>query len=142
MAVRSKRFDYAVTVDPDGTMRAEGEAPLAPPPPWSPDHLLLAALARCSLGSLRHHAGRAGLAVEGGASVRGTAARREEDGRFAIVEADVAMDVRLDPAPEGEELRRLLERAERDCFVGASLRARPRYAWTVNGAPHEAAEAA
>ena len=27
----------------------------------------------------------------------------------------------------------LLEKAERDCFVGASLTARPRYTWLVNG---------
>lgn len=143
MAVRSKRFDYAVTLEADGTMRAEGAAPFAPPPGWSPDHLVLGALARCSLGSLRHHARRAGVAVDGGASVRGSATRREEDGRVAIVDAHIAIDVRLDPVPQGEELRGLLERAERDCFVGASLRAAPRYAWTVNGesldAPAQAA---
>ena len=29
----------------------------------------------------------------------------------------------------------LLVKAERDCFVGASLRAMPAYRWTVNGTP-------
>ena len=135
MAVRSKRFEYATAVDPDGTMTAEGAAPLSPAPDWTPDHLVLAALARCSLGSLQHHARGAGLTFEGGASARGTVAQRAEDGRFAIVEAAVAMDVRLDPAPADDALRLLLVKAERDCFVGASLRVPPRYSWTVNGTP-------
>jgi hypothetical protein len=30
-------------------------------------------------------------------------------------------------------VRELLARAERDCFVGASLTVKPRYSWTVNG---------
>jgi organic hydroperoxide reductase OsmC/OhrA len=139
MATRSKRFEYAASVDPDGTMRAEGAAAVSTPPGWTPDHLVLAALARCSLGSLRHHADRAGLAVEGGGTARGTVSRREVDGRFAMVEAEVAMDVRIEPPPAADDLRELLAKAERDCFVGASLRIRPRYSWTVNGAPVAAA---
>jgi hypothetical protein len=47
--------------------------------------------------------------------------------------------VRLDPAPSPEALRELLGKAERDCFVGASLRARPVYRWTVDGADVERA---
>ena len=34
-----------------------------------------------------------------------------------------------DPA----ELAALLAKAERDCFVGASLKPSPRYRWRVNG---------
>jgi hypothetical protein len=59
--------------------------------------------------------------------------RREGDERFAFVSVEVEMDVRLDPAPAPEALRDLIAKAERDCFVGASLTAAPRYDWTVNG---------
>jgi len=133
MAIRSKRFELTASIDGDGEMRAEGQAPLSTAEPWNSDHLVLAALARCSLSSLRFHAERAGLRMSGSGTAEGTVARRAEDGRYALVEVAVALDVRLEPAPDDAGVADLLARAERDCFVGASLRARPRYAWTVNG---------
>ena len=42
-------------------------------------------------------------------------------------------DVEVDPAPAGEELEALLTKAERDCFVSASLSTATRYSWRVNG---------
>jgi hypothetical protein len=45
----------------------------------------------------------------------------------------VKLDLELDPVPPGEELAALLAKAERDCFIGASLKPAPRYRWTVNG---------
>ena len=48
---------------PSGELRDENGTRLDVPPEWTPEHLLLAALGRCSLASLRHHADRAGLAV-------------------------------------------------------------------------------
>ncbi len=57
--------------------------------------------------------------------------RREEDGRYAFVEIGIHADVTLTPAPAN--VRELLAKAERDCFVGASLTVEPRYSWTVNG---------
>jgi organic hydroperoxide reductase OsmC/OhrA len=131
--MRTKRFEYAASMDAGGTMRAEGGAPFAPPEGWTPDHLLLAALVRCSLGSLRHHARSAGVALRGAGRARGVVARREEDERFALVTVAVDLEVELDPAPAPDALRDLLAKAERDCFVGASLTAAPAYAWTVNG---------
>ena len=133
MAMRSKRFEYTVSLDAAGTMRAEGDAPLSPPTGWTSDHLLLAALVRCSLSSLRYHARRAGLALEGSGSAHGVFTQRQGDGRFALVTVEVELEVDLDPAPDPDALRELLARAERDCFVGASLTAPPSYAWTVNG---------
>jgi hypothetical protein len=50
------------------------------------------------------------------------------------VELDVEIDLELEPAPPREELTALLAKAERDCFVGASLEPSPRYRWQVNGA--------
>ena len=44
---------------------------------------------------------------------------REDDGRFAFVEIEVRLDVELTPAPA--DLEALLAKAERDCFIGASL---------------------
>ena len=135
MAVRSKTFEYRASLGRGGVMLAEGADPVATPGGWTPDHLVLAALLRCSLGSLRHHVARAGIGMEGEGEAHGVVARREEDGRFAIVDVDVALDVRLDPLPSADDARELIRKAERDCFVAASLRARPRYRWTVNGVP-------
>ena len=56
--------------------------------------------------------------------------QRPEDGRYAFVEIDVELDLELDPVPPGDELAALLAKAERDCFVGASLKPSPRYRWT------------
>jgi hypothetical protein len=44
----------------------------------------------------------------------------------------VRLEVELDPAPPGDELETLLARAERDCFIGASLTVKPTYEWTVS----------
>ena len=40
------------------------------------------------------------------------------------------IEAELDPAPES--LDELLAKAERDCFVGASLTVKPRYEWVVD----------
>lgn len=137
MGIRSKRFDYRVAVDAEGTMRAEDGGPVRTPDGWTADHLVMAALVRCALGSLRHHADRAGLAMEGRGEAHGVVGRRGSDGRFALVEVAAALDVRLDPEPAPAQVAELLAAAERGCFVGASLTARPTYSWTVNGAARE-----
>jgi hypothetical protein len=45
------------------------------------------------------------------------------------VEIEARFDVHFEPAPADQGT--LLERAERDCFVGASMTAPPRYVWNV-----------
>jgi uncharacterized OsmC-like protein len=102
------------------------------PAEWTAEHLLLAALLRCSLTSLRYHAKRIGSTAAGGGSARGTITQRSTDGRYAFVEIDAELDVSVDPAPE--DVSELLLKAERDCFIGASLTAKPSYRWRVNGA--------
>lgn len=94
---------------------------------------MLAGLARCTLTSLDYHAHRAGLISTGSARAHGSVTKRDSDGRYAFVELDLQLEVELDPTPDGEAVRELVAKAERDCFVGASLTAKPRYAWTVNG---------
>lgn len=133
MAVTAKAFRYAIELDRSGRMWADGDGALEVDTAWSPDHLLLAALARCTLKSFRYHAGRAGLDTVGSAETSGRVTRREDDGRYAFVEIDCSLEVELDETPPEAELRELLARAERDCFVGASLTVAPRYRWRVNG---------
>lgn len=128
---RPKRFEYGVEVDSDDTMRADGTASVSLAAEWSPDHLLLAALVRCVLMSLEYHARRGGIATSGSGSARGLVTRREADGRYAFVEIDVDLQASLSPRPDAETLQELLAKAERDCFVGASLTVKPTYRWTV-----------
>jgi len=98
---------------------------------WTPEHLVLAALARCSLASLRHHAEREGVAATGVAAASGVVTKRDADGRYAFVELQCGLDVELEPDPT--DLPALLALAERDCFIGASLTAPVEYEWRVNG---------
>jgi organic hydroperoxide reductase OsmC/OhrA len=129
---RARVFTYAVTVDRDWAARSDkGGSALPREEAWSPEHLLLAGLARCLLTSLEFHAKRRDLTVEGTAAASGSITRRESDGRFAFVEIDAELDVTLDPEPD--DVRELLALAEHDCFVSASLTVTPSYSWTVNG---------
>jgi uncharacterized OsmC-like protein len=123
-----KVFEYAATYDGRGTAGAEGET-ITVPDAWSPEHLVLAGLLDCSLTSLRYHAKKEGIQVEATGEATSTVTRREEDGRFAFVDIEVRFDVRFDRPPA--DVDALLRRAERDCFIGASLTAGPRYVWNV-----------
>jgi uncharacterized OsmC-like protein len=99
---------------------------------FSAEDLVLAGLIACSLASLRHAAGRAGIEVGATSGVaRGTVTRREDDGRYAFVEIAVELSAALDPTPDEATRAELIERAERGCFVGASLTAKPAYSWTL-----------
>lgn len=125
-----KVFDYAVEVDRGGRMTVPGGAQLEPGEGWSPDHLLLAALVRCSIDSLTYHARRAGHEVSASGSAHATVTRRDTDGRYALAEADVRIEAQL--RPRAAESAELAAKAERDCFVGASLTIAPRYEWHVS----------
>jgi organic hydroperoxide reductase OsmC/OhrA len=134
MAVGSKELRYAVDLATGGELTDENGVALDVPSEWSPEHLLLAGLVRCSLKSLRFHAARKGVEVRSASGSSGTlVTRRETDDRYALVETDVELDVELEPAPEPDALAELLALAERDCFVGSSLTAKPTYRWIVNG---------
>jgi len=134
VAVRAKELRYAVELTAAGELREEHGVALGTPPEWSPEHLLLAALVRCSLQSLRYHARLKGLEMRPGAGrARTLVTKREADDRYAIVEADVELEVEIEPEPEPGALVELLALAERDCFIGSSLTAAPSYRWIVNG---------
>ena len=132
MATGAKTFSYAVSVDREGVARSdEGGSSLPEEDAWTPEHLLLAGLARCILTSLEYHARRDDIEVHGAADARGEVTQRHTDGRYAFVHVKVDADVTLAPRPHSA--RELVAKAERDCFIGASLTAKPRYHWTVNG---------
>jgi len=57
--------------------------------------------------------------------------KRESDGRYATSETDVELEVRFRQRPGEDELAELLAKAERDCFIGASLTTKPTYRWSV-----------
>ena len=134
MAVKAKELRYAVGLSTTGGLTEENGIALGTPPEWSPEHLLLAALIRCSLKSLRHHARRSDVEVRSASGGgRTLVTRRESDGRYAMVETDLDLVVELEPEPGSAALTGLLALAERDCFIGSSLTAEPTYRWTVNG---------
>jgi uncharacterized OsmC-like protein len=134
VAVRAKELQYAVDLSAAGELTEEHGVALASPPEWSPEHLLLAALVRCSLKSLRYHSKPRGVEVRSASgSGRTRVTRRETDGLYALVETEVDLAVELAPEPKPDGLTELLALAERDCFVGSSLTAKPSYRWVVNG---------
>ena len=128
--VTAKTFDYAVEVDGGGRMTIPGGGQFVPPEGWSADHLLLAALVRCSIDSFAYHARRAGHSVAATGSAHGTITRTDDDGRYRFVSIDVQLDAQL--SPRATDVAALIEKAERDCFVGASLTVKPHYTWHVS----------
>ena len=130
----TKELRYSVDLSASGALTEEHGIALDQPPQWSPEHLLLAALVRCSLKSLRYHAEIKGVAVGStSGSSRTLVTKRMADDRFALVETELELAVALEPEPAPEALAELLALAERDCFVGSSLTAKPSYRWIVNG---------
>jgi uncharacterized OsmC-like protein len=127
---KAKRFEHAVALLRDGRFSADGQT-VEVPENWTPEHSVLAGLLDCSLTSLRYHALRYGIAVDAEGSARGLVTKRDSDGRYAFVEIEVRFDVAFDPKPEEPEIAELLAKAERDCFVGASLTPAPSYTWDV-----------
>jgi organic hydroperoxide reductase OsmC/OhrA len=131
-ALKAKSFTYDVAVDEQGRIATDGTS-LEVGDEWTADHLLLAAVVRCSIASLAFHARRADLDAAASGTATGTVTKPEGEERYRFVDIEVTLDVRLDPLPDEEARAALLERAERDCFVGSSLKAKPRYTWRVAG---------
>jgi organic hydroperoxide reductase OsmC/OhrA len=126
--VKAKEFRYSIALDRAGRVTADGQAP---------EHLVLEGLARCTLESLRFHANRAGVDFVASTKAAALVTRPAPGERYAFVEIDVEIELELEPVPPEAALRELLELAERDCFVGASLRPHPNYHWRVNGQAYD-----
>jgi organic hydroperoxide reductase OsmC/OhrA len=135
VASRARRFHHTVKLDSRGRILAEDGPAVSLPVGWSPEHLLLAALVSCTLKSLRYYAKRVGVEVSASAETSSTVSLREEDGLYAVVELAVVCDVDLAPEPAPEVVEELLQKAERGCFIGNSLRVTPSWTWHVNGRP-------
>lgn len=130
MAVVAKTFEYAVELDGAGRMTIPGGGQFVPPEGWSADHLLLAALVRCSIDSFAYHARRAGHEVTASGSAHGQITKSGDDDRYRFVSIDVRIDAQL--TPRTNEVDDLIVKAQRDCFVGASLTVQPEYEWHVS----------
>ena len=130
MPTGAKVLEYAVELDRGGRLTIPGGGQFVPPEGWSPDHLLLAALVRCSIDSLAYHARRAGHAVAAAGSARGAITKSGADERYRFVEIDVRIAAEL--TPRASEPEPLTAKAERDCFVGASLAVAPTYQWLLS----------
>jgi organic hydroperoxide reductase OsmC/OhrA len=126
----AKVLEYAVDVDSAGRMTIPGGGQFVPPEGWSADHLLLAALVRCSIDSFAYHARRAGHDVAASGEARGKITKSGDDGRYRFVEIDVSINAQL--TPRMNAVGDLVAKAERDCFVGASLTLKPEYVWHVS----------
>jgi organic hydroperoxide reductase OsmC/OhrA len=129
---RPKRTEYETAVAAGGRGTVARGAPLDLDDAWTPEHVLLLALARCTLASLDYHARRTSVKVSASARAIGAVGPRE-DGSWGFVELECRLDASLEPPPAQDELASLLARAERGCFVGASLEPAPVYHWRVNG---------
>jgi organic hydroperoxide reductase OsmC/OhrA len=130
VASTAKVLEYAVDLDTAGRMTIPGGGQFVPPEGWSADHLLLAALVRCSIDSFAYHAHRAGHEVAASGEAQGKITKSGEDGRYRFVEIDVSINAQL--TPRMNEVGDLVAKAERDCFIGASLTLKPEYAWHVS----------
>jgi organic hydroperoxide reductase OsmC/OhrA len=133
VTVRPKLRRYEIAVDRDGSPTQEDGEALTWTGRWTPEHLVLAALARCTVIALDYHARRESLEVTATAAATGVVGPRD-DGSWGFLEIDCEIEAAVNPEPPPDRLPALAARAQRGCFVGQSLTAKPRYRWTINGA--------
>ncbi len=134
MAVKPRVLEFEVSVDRDQTSRsALGGSAVGREDEWWPEHLVLAALVRCTLSSMDYSARRAGLDAFGQGRAHGTVTKREADGLYAFVDIESRLEIELEPLPGPAGVRELIAKAEHGCFVSNSLETHPRHRWTVNG---------
>ena len=141
----AKSFQYEVGVAWDGrrasTLTTAGRPSILSGPPadfpdgeadrWSPEHLLLAGLASCTMISFLAHAEHKGVEVaDYSAEIGGTVMRRVEDGRYAFVHIHQRPRVTV-AAGQAEQARELIGKAERDCFISASVTAEVQNDWEI-----------
>jgi hypothetical protein len=121
----------AAAVDHAGKLFADADHGMSPDAAWTPEHLLLAALARRAVMSLHHRAAVAGHAAAGRAT-----ASADRGGRAAAPSLDavwVGVDAEMTPALEGDALVDLVRAAEHDTTWAIPLARRVRFSWRVNG---------
>jgi organic hydroperoxide reductase OsmC/OhrA len=131
---KAQRLEFDVAVAEDRSVTSGlGGTPIPTADEWQAEHLVLAGLVRCTLASLDYHVRKHDLRATASGSAHGIVTKREEDGLYAFVEIEAELVVDFEPPVENDLARELIASAERGCFVGNSLTARPRYRWIVNG---------
>jgi len=130
--VRLKEFHFPVAVEWTGgrcvAAHIEGKSAIqiAPPPVfrgtdptlWSPEDLVVAAVASCLAITFTGLAAREDVAYENLSVEADGVAGTRHDGRFGFTRVGLRMSVQ---GADREALRRLAERAEESCLVSASL---------------------
>jgi organic hydroperoxide reductase OsmC/OhrA len=132
--VKPRVLEFDVNVDRDrASTSGLGGSALEREDEWWPEHLVLAALVRCTLASMDYSARRAGVDALGAGQAHGTVTKRESDGLYAFVDIESRLEIELEPPPGRDTVRELIANAERGCFVSNSLETHPRHVWIVNG---------
>ena len=133
MAAKAREFRYAIDLDEGGSLRDRGRHAarrrpglVARAPAARGARPLLAQEPRATTPAAAHIevVGRARLCARALHEARERRALRRR-------RVEVELAVRLTPKPGEDELAELLAKAERDCFIGASLTVKPTYRWTV-----------
>jgi peroxiredoxin-like protein len=128
---------YKVTASAEPTLQtaltSSGLSPIISAPPgefdgpgdrWSPETLFVAAVADCFILTFKAIAATAKLSwTRLVCDAEGTLDRAEESVRFTGIELHARVE--LPANADGERARRLLEKAEKACLIGNSLRFRP-----------------
>lgn len=127
------RYRVTTSATPEGNTRvgAEGLPDIAVAPPrsfggpgnvWSPEELLVAALAECFVLSFRAVAERSRLPWQSlECEVEGTLERVDKTMAFTAFRIDGTLVIGADADPD--RARKLLDRAEQTCFISNSLKA-------------------
>jgi peroxiredoxin-like protein len=90
---------------------------------WTPEHLLMAAVASCFVSTFRAMAEISGLAVQAlRVSADGTLEKTEGGFRFTTITLRPVVEVPGEP--DAARTLRLLQKTERSCFVARSLNSR------------------
>jgi len=90
---------------------------------WTPEHLLVAAVATCFVSTFRAIAEISALPVEA-LRVSAEGALERVDGGFRFTTITVRPAVVVPGEPDATRTLRLLQKAERACFIARSLNAR------------------
>ena len=123
--------DIAAAVDHSGRLFADAEHALTLDAAWSPEHLLLAAVARRVIASLGHRAAERGIEARGRATA---SADLGTPGAAPSLDAvRVGIDVEVVPEPDAALLAALLGSAERDTCWALPLARPVQFGWRVNG---------
>ena len=132
-AVKAKELHFEVGLDAYGRAAASRTARRSRyRSGWTAEHLLLAALVRCSLESLRYVARRMGIEVSetsGAASAVGDAPRKRRPLRGRQRRGRTGGHARTEA--DHRRADRAARAAERGCFIGTSLAAKPSYRWNI-----------